>query len=46
MLRDNFHFTEANMGMYMSSFMVSGGIFSAICVRPIADRYPGRQILV
>jgi hypothetical protein len=45
-LRDNFKFSEYQMGLYMSSFMVSSGVFSALCVKPIAERFPGRQILV
>mmetsp|Transcript_12804 Transcript_12804/g.38412 ORF Transcript_12804/g.38412 Transcript_12804/m.38412 type:complete len:429 (-) Transcript_12804:1897-3183(-) len=44
-LRDNFKFTEADMGLYMSVFMGSSGIF-AMFVGPIAKRLPGKTILV
>ena len=45
-LRDNLKFSESDMGLYMSTFMVSSGVFSVLCVKPIADRFNGMTILV
>eukprot|EP00041_Stephanoeca_diplocostata_P015552 m.297199 g.297199 ORF g.297199 m.297199 type:complete len:465 (+) comp20077_c0_seq3:52-1446(+) len=44
-LRDSFGFTESDMGFYMATFSCVSGVFSAVGIKVIADRFQPRQII-